>query len=242
MPFSRFAPYIVGTTGAATPPSALWPVEGFETSLQQRATAGAVASVNQRLRDFGLTASAELEAFWKLVRVRHDVDRGQTIIGAGDSVKRFTLLLGGVACFSSQQEDGGRHVYAFYYRGDILGLHNFVFPASTEPSEVQALASCSVGTIDRTELEQAIQRHPALGQALWRAAMMEVSIYRQRLVVSRRPALQRVAHLLCEQLARLGADDKSYPAHPNRRRRCSRTLGSAHQSRTSGAAPARRPI
>jgi CRP-like cAMP-binding protein len=31
------------------------------------------------------------------------------------------------------------------------------------------------------------------------------------LIVSRRPALQRVAHLLCEQLARLGADKTIIP-------------------------------
>ena len=121
------------------------------------------------------------------------------------------MLLEGVACLSTQHEDGGRQIYAFHYPGDFLGLHSFLFPQSAEPSEVQALTSCSIGTIDRDALEQAIQRHPALGRALWRAALTEVSIFRQRLVVSRRPALQRVAHLLCEQLARLGTDEGVIP-------------------------------
>ena len=37
------------------------------------------------------------------------------------------------------------------------------------------------------------------------------SIVRQRLVVSRRSALERVAHLLCEQLTRLGIDEGVIP-------------------------------
>jgi CRP-like cAMP-binding protein len=65
--------------------------------------------------------------------------------------------------------------------------------------------------IDRDALEQAIHRYPALGRALWRAALSEASIFRQHLVVTRRPALQRVAHLLCEQMARLGIDEGVIP-------------------------------
>jgi CRP-like cAMP-binding protein len=56
-----------------------------------------------------------------------------------------------------------------------------------------------------------MQRHPVLGQALWRAAMIEASIFRQRLVMARWPALQRVAHLLCEQLFRRGPQNPVIP-------------------------------
>ena len=179
--------------------------------MQQHAAAGVVCPVGQRLKTLGITASADLDAFWKLVKVRDGIDRGQTIVGRTGLVKHFTVLLEGVACFSTQHEDGARQIYAFHYPGDFLGLHSFLFPRSAEPSEVQALTSCSIGTIDRDALEQAIQRHPALGRALWRAALTEASIFRQRLLVSRRPALQRVAHLLCEQLARLGTDEGVIP-------------------------------
>jgi CRP-like cAMP-binding protein len=174
--------------------------------MQQHAVAKVARAIDQRLNILGLTASADREAFWNLVKARDVIDRGQNIVGSTDSVKRFTVLLEGVACFSTQHGDGGRQIFAFHYPGEFLGLHNFLFPRSTEHSEVQALTSCSIGAIDHDELEQAIQRHPAVGKALWRAALTEVSISRQHLVVSRRPALQRVAHLLSEQLARIGID------------------------------------
>jgi CRP-like cAMP-binding protein len=158
-----------------------------------------------------VSESADLEAFRKLMKVRGGIDRGQTILGRTGLVKHFAVLLEGAACGSTQHEDGSRRIYAFHYPGDFLGLHSFLFPRSGELSEVQALTSCSVGTIDGDVLEREMQRHPTLGRALFRAALTEASILRQRLVNTRRPALQRVAHLLCEQLARLGIDEGVIP-------------------------------
>jgi CRP-like cAMP-binding protein len=179
--------------------------------MQRHTPAGLGEPVGQRLNALGLTASADLEAFWKLVKVREKVDRGETIAGTTDMAKRFTVLLEGVACFSTHHEDGTRQIHAFHYRGDFPGLHSFMFPQPGEPGEVQALTGCCIGTIDSAELERAMVRRPALGRALWRAALTEASIFRQRLVISRRSALQRVAHLLCEQLARLGVTKGGIP-------------------------------
>jgi CRP-like cAMP-binding protein len=121
--------------------------------------------------------------------------------------KHFTLLLEGLACLSTRPDGGVRQIYAFHYPGHFLALHGFLFPRSTEPIEVRALTNCSIGTIDKSILEQALEHHPAL----WRAAMIEASILRQRLITMRWPALQRVAHLLREQLSQLGSDERVIP-------------------------------
>jgi CRP-like cAMP-binding protein len=68
---------------------------------------------------------------------------------------------------------------------------------------VQALADCLVATIDYADSERLRAKHPRLGLALWRTTMLEATILRERLSNARRgSALQRVANLLCEQLAR----------------------------------------
>jgi len=172
---------------------------------------GVVRSIVQRLHTLGITATDDLDAFWKLVKARDRMDRGKTIASSAGLAKHFSVLLEGVACLSARQEDGARQIHAFYYPGDFLGLHGLVFPQSAELSEVEALTGCIIGTMDREAIDQAMQRHPALGLALWRAALTEVSVFRQRLIVSRRPALRRVAHLLCEQLARLGDGARVIP-------------------------------
>jgi CRP-like cAMP-binding protein len=126
-------------------------------------------------------------------------------------LKHYGVLLQGVACLSTRQENGGRQIYAFHYPGDFLDLHNFLLTKSTELCKVRPVTSCSVGRIDRDELEREMQIHPALGRALWLAAAIDARIFRQSSFVRQRLALQRVAHLLCEQLTRLEIDKGIIP-------------------------------
>ena len=80
---------------------------------------------------------------------------------------------------------------------------------------MQALTKCTVATIDYADIERVLARHPRLGLALWRTTMLEASILRERLSNARRgSALQRVANLLCEQLARCQAIGMNSPIVP----------------------------
>jgi CRP-like cAMP-binding protein len=100
-------------------------------------------------------------------------------------------------------KDGSRQIYAFQYSGDFCDSHQHLLPESNDGVAVAAMTGCSIGIIEHKDLEQLLARYPSLGLALWRASMLEASIFRKRLLnVGRQPALQRVAHLLCEQLAR----------------------------------------
>jgi CRP-like cAMP-binding protein len=82
-------------------------------------------------------------------------------------------------------------------------LYRYVLPERDGAMAVQALTECLVATIDYADIEQLLAQRPRLGLALWRTTMLEASILRERLSNARRgSALQRVANLLCEQLAR----------------------------------------
>lgn len=179
--------------------------------MQQRAGEGEACPADQGPRNRGLLDNAGLGPFSKFVKVRSKIRRGESIASTLQSGTHFTVLLEGLACMTTRHENGTRQIYAFYHPGDFLALHRFLYPESTELIEVEALANCSVGTIDRVVLEQVMHGHPELGHALWRAAMIELNIFRQRLVMARWPAQKRVAHLLCEQLARLGPRTSAIP-------------------------------
>ena len=183
-----------GRAFQSAPSSAPWKTAGLKKALAPNAG-----------------RNANLEAFWKLVKVRAEVRRGQIIATTSASPKHFTVLFSGLACMTTRHLDGARQIFAFHYPGDFVALHSFLSPGSTELIEVEALSNCSVGAIDRDVLEQAIQDCPELGQTLWQAAMNEASVFRQRLVMARSPAQQRVAHLLCEQLCRLGPNTSVIP-------------------------------
>src|SRR5260370_39564607 len=81
-------------------------------------------------------------------------------------------------------------------------FRSYVLPERDSAVGVQALSDAVVGVIDYREMDRLLVR-PKLALAFWRATMLEAAIYRERLTnASRGTALERVASLLCEQLAR----------------------------------------
>ena len=72
----------------------------------------------------------------------------------------------------------------------------------------------AVGVIDYRDVDRLLSR-PTLASAFWRASMLEAAAYRERFSsIGRGTALERVAHLLCEQLARREAVGLGGPRLP----------------------------
>ena len=158
----------------------------------------AIALLDLKFRSLGV----DVRDLGRLAPVARHVGRiaaGADIVRAGETSKHATLLLDGVACLYKRLEDGSRQIYAFKYPGDFWG----VMPEPDEAVAVQALSECSIAAVDRGEMERAIAGSNTLGLALWRATMLDSFIFRERIAnVGRLAAMPRVAHLLCEQLAR----------------------------------------
>src|SRR5262245_17767965 len=173
-------------------------------SLLKRSGPEAFGPLIRKLRSLGSVESdAELDAVLDRIKVRAGANRGEDIIGPGNASRYFTVLLDGVACSYERLKDGNRQIFAFQYPGDFCDLSRHVLPESNNEVAVAALTDCAIGIIEHRDLEQLIAQYPSLGLVLWRATMLEASIFRKWLLnIGRQPALQRVAHLLCEQLAR----------------------------------------
>lgn len=173
-------------------------------SLDGRRLTGttAIASLALKFKSVGIDTD-ELDVLVQFLKHQPRVLAGADIIHAAQSAGHSTLLLAGVACSYKRLEDGSRQIYSFQYPGDFCDLYRYVLPERDEAMAVQALTECSVATIDYADIEQLLAQRPRLGLALWRTTMLEASILRERLSNARRgSALQRVANLLCEQLAR----------------------------------------
>jgi len=179
-------------------------------ALTKPPDAGVLGAFIAKLRNLGLDDAKELQPLLGLVKVKRGIIRGEDILSPYSSSKHLTVLLTGIACLYKRLEDGSRQICTFQYSGDFCDLHRHVLRNPDPGLAVGALSDCSVGTICYKDLDRALEQHPKLSLALWRSTMLEASIFRERLLhLSRRPALERVAHLLCEQLARRDAADIS---------------------------------
>jgi CRP-like cAMP-binding protein len=136
--------------------------------------------------------------------VKHHVRvaAGADITRTGEPVRHSTALLAGMACSYKRNEDGGRSIHSFHHPGDFCDLYRYILPERDGAIGTQALTDVMVAVIDYRDMDRLLTR-PKLALAFWRASMLEAAIYRERLTDTvRRTALERVATLLCEQLAR----------------------------------------
>jgi CRP-like cAMP-binding protein len=164
---------------------------------------GAVDFFERNLRNLNPDCGEGQRLLRQSVKKRSDVRRGEDIVRLNLALTQVTVLLAGVACLYKLVENGDRQIYSFYYSGDFCDLHRYVSLQPSRELAVRALTDCSIGTIEYEDLDLVLERDPNIALAFWRATMLESSIVRERLTnISRRPALKRVSHLLCEQLYR----------------------------------------
>ena len=140
--------------------------------------------------------------------------RGEDILAAGHSPKHLTVLIEGVGCLYERLIDGSRQIHSFQYTGDFCDLGRHMLQSNAADVAVAAVTDCRIGYIENHVLEELIVQYPAFGLALWRSAVLEASTLRAGLLRSRRTALQRIAHLLCEQLCRQAAAGIDSPIIP----------------------------
>jgi CRP-like cAMP-binding protein len=172
-----------------------------------------VACLVLRLRQLGLESDKDRHAFLSLFTGTRTVSRGEDIVPPGQTRKSLTVMLSGVACRYRIVESGRRQIFTFHYAGDFCDYHRYVLPQLDDP--VAAITDSLVGVIPRQDLERTIERHPKLGSAFWHTSALEARIFQERVLnANQRPALERVASLLCEQVFRLetvGLDGQQIP-------------------------------
>ncbi len=159
-----------------------------------------------KFRSVGVDGNADLMALLRIIRRADSVTRGRDIVAMNDARRSAIVLLDGVACWYRKPKGSRRQILALQYPGDLLDFHRYVLPTVGEAVAIRALTDCSVGIAHYDDIEHAIDQHPNLGLALWRATMLTAMIWRERMLHTvHSTALSRVAHLLCEQLVRLEA-------------------------------------
>jgi CRP-like cAMP-binding protein len=159
---------------------------------------------SRKLRNFVEDLSSDdLELLDAVVRRPRSVPADVDLISEGDAPSDVHLIVAGFACRYKILPDGRRQIMAYLVPGDLCDLH--VFLLDHMDHSVGTLCECQVVDVPREVILQLLNR-PALARALLLSAMVDEGTLREWLVnLGQREAQERVAHLLCELLARLRA-------------------------------------
>lgn len=172
----------------------------------------------------------------QMTRSARDVRAHIDLIREGEKPDCVRLILSGFACRYKLLDHGSRSIMGYLLPGDFCDLHVSILGEMDH--NIATFSECSVVEIDNNEMDELIEASPRIARAFWWAELVEQAIQRQWLVnMARRPADQRLAHLLCELYHRLRAvgvaDGNSYPL-PLTQEEIADTLGmsSVHINRT----------
>lgn len=156
------------------------------------------------LQPFGPLSDEEQRLLEEVAVTTQRVGADHDLLSEGDNPSHCLVMLDGFACDYRLLADGRRQIVAFHVPTSVCGL----------PSLFLNRLTCSTGTLTPATvlrvpcaaMRACAEHSPRLGEALWRAALVEAAASRAWIAnIGQRTAYQRTANLLCELVSRLRA-------------------------------------
>jgi CRP-like cAMP-binding protein len=155
-----------------------------------------------KLRARDDVSAAEEAAIRGLITETREVPAKATAIPAEQVLSTSTLLLDGWMCRYKDLSNGQRQISELHVPGDFVDLHSFTLKRLDH--SILALTNCVVGMVPHSRLLALTQEFPHLTRLYWLMTNIDAAIHREwELCLGRRPAIGRIAHILCEMRARL---------------------------------------
>jgi CRP/FNR family transcriptional regulator len=166
----------------------------------------ATCPVRERAACAALT-EAERDALARAGRTR-TLKRGETLFVAGDDNDACATLIEGALKVAATDEDGTEHILALIHPAGFIG--ELFQPFAHH--DVVALTDSRLCVFARSEMEDALKRHPALAQALLRRSQEDLHESRKLMALTaRRVASDKIAALILE-LAQAASHSSCHPA------------------------------
>lgn len=132
---------------------------------------------------------------------RETVASRRVLVREGEQVMRCCLLVQGYAARYKVARSGRRQIVSFHVAGDMLDLQHSLLPRADH--SVQTVGAATVAWVAVRALKEIALSHPRIAEGFARDALIDASIFREWVLnVGARDARTRVAHMLCEFVAR----------------------------------------
>jgi CRP-like cAMP-binding protein len=168
------------------------------------ADADPVARLLLKLRARDVVSDEEEQALREAIDDIQEFPAGRTLVRAGQQLSHSTLTVDGIISRYKDLRDGQRQIQELHLAGDFTDLHGFLLKRLDH--NIGALTKVRIATIPHDSLRRITEEQPHLARMLWFSTLLDAAIQREKIVsVGRRPALARVAHLMCELYLRYEA-------------------------------------
>lgn len=150
-----------------------------------------------KLRSFYPLTSDDVATLAAITANPRKVASRQDLIREGDRPGPVFVMLEGWACRYKILPSGTRQVLAYLMPGDSCDLH--VSLLAEMDHSIQTITPALVATVERSEVDEIMDRHRAVAKAMYMAQLIDEATMRAWITsMGRRASIERVAHLMCE--------------------------------------------
>lgn len=150
-----------------------------------------------KLRGFAKLDHDDVAALVQATANGRNVPRKTDLIREGDRPGPVFVILEGWAIRYKILPAGTRQVLAFLMPGDACDLH--VGYLAEMDHGIQTIGPAVVATIDRTDMEELLDRRREVARAMYTSQLVDEGTMRAWITsMGRRTSTERVAHLMCE--------------------------------------------
>ena len=129
---------------------------------------------------------------------------GDVLTQASQPTQESAIVLQGAMGRIVNTKDGRRQIVAFHVAGDFVDLHTLLLHYLDH--DVVALNATTVAMIPHAVLSKLLRAQRELADKLWHMTLIDAALHRQWLFrVASSPAIERIAHFMCETDLRLMA-------------------------------------
>ena len=155
----------------------------------------------RKLETIATLGEEEQRAICALPLILKDVVENNDIVSHGDTPQDCSLVLEGFVARYQLLESGSRQFFSIHLPGDIPDLQTLHLKIMDH--SVIALTAARIALISHVALLELGRQYPVIAMAFSRDILIDAAVFRTWLAnVGRKPARQRVAHLICEVYVR----------------------------------------
>ena len=157
----------------------------------------------RKLESYGPLSDGDKALIASLTTAVKTIGAQTDIIREGEKPSDVNLVLGGFAYRYKALPNGDRQIVAYLMPGDFCDLH--VFLLGEMDHSIATLTQVQLVKLPRRSVLDLLDRS-AISRAMLMATLVDEATLREWLInIGQRPAMQRVAHFLCEWHRRLEA-------------------------------------
>jgi CRP-like cAMP-binding protein len=160
------------------------------------------SKLEARLRAIAALGPADAARIANLPIRLQNLSSGHDIAREGDHVDQCCMLADGYLMRHKIDAEGKRQIVSWHVPGDIPDLYSLHL--NPMDHNLTTLGPAVVGYIAHEALNEMLNASASLTHIFWRETLVDASMFREWVVsLGKRGALARIAHMLCELLARL---------------------------------------